>query len=76
MRIIIAPAKKMITVAVDGLFQFLEQADRLKVTLLGMSPKDLQALGTCNDTIAGLNIERLGQWNRSSKKCEKPGASF
>ena len=65
MRIIIAPAKKMITdtdsFAVDGLPQFLEQTEQLKVTLQGMSPKDLQALWKCNDAIASLNIERLRQ---------------
>ena len=63
MRIIIAPAKKMITdtdsFAVDSLPQFLEQTEQLKVTLQGMSPKDLQALWKCNDAIASLNIERL-----------------
>ena len=65
MRIIIAPAKKMITdtdsFAVDSLPQFLEQTEQLKVTLQGMSPKELQALWKCNDAIASLNIERLKQ---------------
>ena len=63
MRIIIAPAKKMTvdtdSFAVDGLPQFLEQAERLKTVLQRMSPKDLQALWKCNDSIAGLNVERL-----------------
>ena len=63
MRIIIAPAKKMVTdtdnFAVDGLPQFLEQTEQLKVNLQGMSPKELQILWKCNDSIAKLNIERL-----------------
>ena len=48
MRIIIAPAKKMTvdtdSFAVEGLPQFLPQAERLKAVLQGMSPKELQAL--------------------------------
>ena len=63
MRIIIAPAKKMIvdtdSFAVDGLPQFLEQTERLKAALRSMSPKELQALWKCNETIAKLNVERL-----------------
>ena len=65
MRIIIAPAKKMVvdtdSFAVDSLPQFLEQTERLKAVLQSMSPQDLQALWKCNDSIAKLNIERLGQ---------------
>ena len=65
MRIIIAPAKKMVvdtgSFAVDSLPQFLEQTERLKTVLQGMSPKGLQALWKCNDTIAKLNVERLEQ---------------
>ena len=65
MRIIIAPAKKMVvdtdSFAVDGLPQFLERTERLKTVLQGMSPKDLQALWKCNDAIAKLNVERLEQ---------------
>ena len=63
MRIIIAPAKKMVTdtdsFAVDALPQFLKQTDRLKSALQSMSPKALQALWRCNDAIARLNVERL-----------------
>ena len=63
MRIIIAPAKKMITdtdsFAVEQLPLFLEQAERLKTVLQCMSPKELQCLWKCNDTIAELNVERL-----------------
>ena len=65
MRIIIAPAKKMVvdtdSFAVDNLPQFLERTERLKTVLQGMSPKDLQALWKCNDAIAKLNVERLEQ---------------
>ena len=65
MRIIIAPAKKMVvdtdSFAVDSLPQFLEQTERLKAVLQSMSPQDLQALWKCNDSIAKLNIERLDQ---------------
>ena len=63
MRIIIAPAKKMIvdtdSFAVDSLPAFLEQTERLKEVLKGISLKELQALWKCNDAIAQLNIERL-----------------
>ena len=63
MRIIIAPAKKMVvdtdSFAVDSLPQFLEQTERLKAALQGMSPKELQSLWKCNDSIAKLNVERL-----------------
>ena len=63
MRIIIAPAKKMVvdtdSFAVDSLPTFLEQTKQLKEVLKGMSPRELQALWKCNDAIAKLNIERL-----------------
>ena len=63
MRIIIAPAKKMTidtdSFAVEQLPYFLEQAERLKAVLQGMSPKELQTLWKCNDAIAKLNVERL-----------------
>ena len=63
MRIIISPAKKMVvdtdSFAVDGLPVFLEQTERLKAALQGMSPTELQALWKCNDAIAKLNVERL-----------------
>ncbi len=63
MRIIIAPAKKMVmdgdSFVVDSLPQFLEQTERLKAVMQTMSPKELQSLWKCNDTIAKLNVERL-----------------
>ena len=65
MRIIIAPAKKMIvdadSFAVDGLPRFLEQTERLNAVLQGMSPQELQSLWRCSDAIAKLNVERLEQ---------------
>ena len=63
MRIIIAPAKKMVvdtdSFATEGLSQFLAQTERLKAVLQAMSPKELQGLWKCNDAIAKLNVERL-----------------
>ena len=48
MRVIIAPAKKMVvdtdSFAIDSLPQFLEQAERLKAVLQTMTPKGLQSL--------------------------------
>ncbi len=65
MRVIIAPAKKMVvdadSFAVDSPPQFLVQTERLKAALQSMSPKDLQVLWKCNDSIAKLNVERLEQ---------------
>lgn len=53
MRIIIAPAKKMVvdtdSFAVDNPPPFLERAERLKAILQATSPKDLQDLWKCND---------------------------
>lgn len=63
MRIIISPAKKMRvdtdTFAIDGLPQFLEEAETIKSRLQKMSPGDLQSLWRCNDSIAALNVQRL-----------------
>lgn len=65
MRIIISPAKRMVTdldgFAPEGLPQFLPQAERLKAAMQGMSPQELQQLWRCNDAIAALNVERLGR---------------
>ena len=48
MRIIIAPAKKMVvdtdSFAVESLPLFLEQTDQMKAALQRMSSKDLQSL--------------------------------
>ena len=63
MRIIIAPAKKMVvdtdSFAIDALPLFLEQTEQLKTALQSMPPERLPALWKCNSAIAALNIERL-----------------
>ena len=63
MRIIIAPAKKMNpdldSFPPEALPQFLDRTERLMSVLQAMSPKELQALWKCNDSIAALNAERL-----------------
>ena len=63
MRIIIAPAKKMVadtdSFPVESLPAFLERTERLKTVLKEMAPRELQALWKCNDAITRLNVERL-----------------
>ncbi len=63
MRVIIAPAKKMAvdtdSFAADSLPVFLERTERLKAVLQSMSPKELQSLWKCSDTITQQNAERL-----------------
>ena len=63
MRVIIAPAKKMNpdldSFPPETLPQFLNRTERLMSVLQAMSPKELQALWKCNDSIANLNVERL-----------------
>lgn len=63
MRIIIAPAKKMKvdidSFPIEGLPCFLDDAERLKAALQAMSPKKLQSLWNCSDSIAKLNVDRL-----------------
>ena len=63
MRIIIAPAKKMVvdtdSFAIGGLPQFLERTERLKAVLQSMTPEELQTLWKCNSSIAEMNMERL-----------------
>ena len=63
MRIIISPAKKMRvdtdSLPIQALPDFLPETERLLATLRTMTPKELQALWKCNDSIAALNVERL-----------------
>ena len=63
MRIIISPAKKMQvdtdSLPIQALPDFLPETERLLVALRTMTPKELQALWKCNDSIAALNVERL-----------------
>ena len=63
MRIIISPAKKMRvdtdSLPIQALPAFLPETERLLAVLRAMTPKELQALWKCNDSIAALNVERL-----------------
>lgn len=63
MRIIISPAKKMRvdtdSLPIQVLPDFLPETERLLAALRAMTPKELQALWKCNDSIAALNVERL-----------------
>ena len=63
MRIIISPAKKMRvdtdSLPIQALPDFLPETERLLAALRTMTPKELQALWKCNDSIAALNVERL-----------------
>lgn len=63
MRIIISPAKKMNidldSFAPEGLPLFLPEAERLKEVLQKMTPRQLQTLWRCSDTLAAQNVERL-----------------
>lgn len=64
MKIIISPAKKMVTD--DGLVWkalpvFLEQAEELKERLQSLSYEEVKALWKCNDQIAKLNYARFAQ---------------
>ena len=63
MRIIISPAKKMRvdtdSLPIQALPDFLPETERLLAVLRTMTPRELQALWKCNDSIAALNIERL-----------------
>lgn len=63
MKIIISPAKKMRMEpegpAPMGLPVFLDDAERLKAWLCGLSYAQLKKLWACNDKIAEQNVERL-----------------
>ena len=63
MRIIISPARKMRvdtdSFPIRALPDFLADTERLLAALRAMTPKELQALWKCNDSIAALNVERL-----------------
>lgn len=63
MRIILSPAKKMITdadaPAVHALPQLLDRTERLLEALRAMTPAELQRLWKCNDQIAAQNVGRL-----------------
>ena len=64
MKIIISPAKKMVTddgLAWKALPVFLEQAEELKETIQRLPYEEAKALWKCNDQIAKLNYERFAQ---------------
>lgn len=64
MKIIISPAKKMVTddgLAWKALPVFLEQAEELKERLQSLSYEEAKALWKCNDQIAKLNYARFAQ---------------
>lgn len=67
MKIIISPAKKMKintdTLEVRALPVYLHEAEYLWEHLAGLTYEELKELWKCNDKIAGLNCERLGQGN-------------
>ena len=63
MRIMISPAKKMRvdtdSFPIQALPDFLPETERLLAALRSMTPKELQSIWKCNDSIAALNVERL-----------------
>ena len=63
MRIIISPAKKMNTdtdsLPVRNIPVFLTHTEELMQEMRNKSPKELQKLWKCNDSITALNVERL-----------------
>ena len=65
MRLLISPAKKMVTdldsLPVRTAPAFLERTGELLAALRALSPRQLQTLWKCNDDIARLNIERLAE---------------
>ena len=65
MRIIISPAKKMVedvdSLPWQDLPRFLPETEAILARLREMSAADLQKLWKCNDQLAALNVERIGQ---------------
>lgn len=63
LRIILSPAKKMVTdrdtFPVDGLPEFLADARRLWAHIRGLSYAEAKALWNCSDSLAELNRERF-----------------
>ena len=63
MRIIISPAKKMLTdtdsLAVRELPKYIEKAKELMEWIQGLSYEEAKALWNCNDKIAAQNVERF-----------------
>ncbi len=64
MKIILSPAKKMITdtdsIAPDGLPEFIEKTTEIQSWLKSKSKEELKGIWKCNDKIAEQNFNRLG----------------
>ena len=67
MKIILSPAKKMITdtdsIAPDGLPEFIEKTTEIQSWLKSKSKEELKDIWKCNDKIAEQNFNRLGNMN-------------
>ena len=67
MKIILSPAKKMITdtdsIAPDGLPEFIEKTTEIQSWLKSKSKEELKGIWKCNDKIAEQNFNRLGNMN-------------
>ena len=67
MKIILSPAKKMITdtdsIAPDGLPEFIEKTTEIQSWLKSKSKEELKTIWKCNDKIAEQNFNRLGNMN-------------
>ena len=67
MKIILSPAKKMITdtdsIAPDGLPEFIEKTTEIQSWLKSKSKEELKTIWKCNDKITEQNFNRLGNMN-------------
>ena len=67
MKIILSPAKKMITdtdsIAPDALSEFIEKTTEIQSWLKSKSKEELKDIWKCNDKIAEQNFNRLGNMN-------------
>ena len=67
MKIILSPAKKMITdtdsIVPDGLPEFIEKTTEIQSWLKSKSKEELKDIWKCNDKIAEQNFNRLGNMN-------------
>ena len=67
MKIILSPAKKMITdtdsIAPDALPEFIEKTTEIQSWLKSKSKEELKDIWKCNDKIAEQNFNRLGNMN-------------
>ena len=67
MKIILSPAKKMITdtdsIAPEALPEFIEKTTEIQSWLTSKSTEELKGIWKCNDKIAEQNFNRLGNMN-------------